>query len=336
MELKPLAKQILDLVPQLTKYKTADLGLENAAENAPLVTLTIAGLRPEGPHKPGSGIVLAAGPSLHRQHPVDAILETGYEGAIIATDASLGYCLRNGLVPDYVLTADPHRTRIVRWFGDTHLAEREDDGYFARQDLDPALRENEIRYNEELIHLVNTHGPKIKAVVGSSAPPNVVQRCVESGMDLYWWNPMYDDYQDEEGYTRHLYRLNHAPCMVGGGNVGTAAWVFAHSVLDIRHVAVVGMDLGYAPGTSIVNTQYYEELVEMFGERAEEAFIHVHNPHLNETWYTDPTYYWYREVFLDLARDADCVTYNCTEGGILFGEGVEFLPLRQFLREHPG
>jgi hypothetical protein len=40
---------------------------------------------------------------------------------------------------------------------------------------------------------------------------------------------------------------------------------------------------------------------------------------------------WYRKVFLEMVADASCVTYNCTEGGIVFGEGIIFSPLKDFL-----
>ena len=49
-------------------------------------------------------------------------------------------------------------------------------------------------------------------------------------------------------------------------------------------------------------------------------------------WFTDPVYYSYREAFLQLARQADCETVNCSEGGILFGDGLQFQPFAEFLR----
>ena len=151
---------------------------------------------------------------------------------------------------------------------------------------------------------------------------------------VYWWNPLMDDVEQGDSFTRKLYQQNRVPCMVSGGNVGAAAWVVASQVLQAREIAVVGMDFSYAPGTPIERTQYYKELTELLGERAHEAIIPVENPHLNETWLTDPAYYWYRQSFLELAARASSVTYNCTEGGILFGESVRWMPLREFLAAH--
>ena len=150
-------------------------------------------------------------------------------------------------------------------------------------------------------------------------------------MGLYWWNPMYDDYEAAESLSRRLHRMNGLPCINGGGNVGTAAWVLAHAVLGKRRVGIVGMDLSYTPDTPYEKTQYYPELVELFGDGFKDAFIHMENPTLGETWFTDPAYYWYREVFLQMAGEAGCETYNCTEGGLLFGPGIHSVPLEEFV-----
>jgi hypothetical protein len=150
-------------------------------------------------------------------------------------------------------------------------------------------------------------------------------------MELYWWNPMYDDYDKPGSHSRRLWEMNGLPCLNGGGNVGTAAWVLTHAVLGKRRIGLVGIDLGYAPGTPYEKTQYYPELVKLLGERYREAFIHTENPVTGKVWFSDPTYHWFREVFLEIARDADCQTFNCTEGGLLFGDGVITSTLDAFL-----
>jgi len=112
------------------------------------------------------------------------------------------------------------------------------------------------------------------------------------------------------------------PCH--GGNVGTLAWVFGGAVLRAKNVAIAGMDLGYHPETPLDRTQYFKELKEMFGDRYSDYYIYVDNPHLKQRWYTDPTYWWYRDSFLKLARSAPFKSYNCTEGGTLFGKGIHW------------
>ena len=279
-----------------------------------------------------AAIVVAAGPSLHRRRSLDRLRASRFKGTVVAADGALGACLRAGVVPHVVVSVDPHSGRIVRWFGDPALNAAPADDYFRRQEMDPVHSRDEIGANRALVELVNKHGPGIKAAVATSAAPAVSERCEQAGMALYWWNPMYDDYDRPDSTSRRLFEKNRMPCINGGGNVGTAAWVLTHAVLGKKRVALVGMDLGYPPGRPYAQTQYYPELRELFGERYEEAFIRLENPHTGETWYTDPAYYWFRDVFLEMVNDAKCQTYNCTEGGTLFGPGIKTVPLDEFFK----
>lgn len=334
--MKKLARELVEKMPQLTVSRHQELALENTELNHPYINHTVAELAPKGDTRQGldSAIVISGGPSLHLKKSVSQILESNYHGPIICVDGALGHCLRNSLVPDYVLTVDPNRTRVVRWFGDPDLESPAADDYFRRQEMDPYLGSQEVARNKELIDLVNHHGPKIKAVIATSASAPVTSRCLEAGMELYWWNPVYDDFEAEDSITRRVFQKNKVPCMMAGGNVGTAAWVFAHAILGKQNVALVGMDFGYSPEIPPEKTQYGKELAELFGDSWLDAFIDVHNPHLKQTWFTDPAYYWYRNIFLEMARKADCNTINCTEGGILFGKGIEFSSLHGFLDSH--
>lgn len=328
-----LSKTELNLVAQATLKKTTEVGFRHAQENLPQMRQSILDLPPQPPEKRGSAVVMSAGPSLHRQGTIQTLIHMDYKGTVVAADGALGHCLRNGLVPDYVVTVDPHPTWIIRWFGDPDLNTRPDDDYFRRQDLDPALNTDEQKRNEELIELVDRHGPKIKVIMATCVSPNVTQRCLQAGMPIYWWNPICDDYDDPASHTRRLYDLTRMPCMVTGGNCGASAWIFAKAILRKESVAVVGMDLGYPPGTPLSKTQYYHELVKIYPEgQLERAYLEIHNPHLNETWYTDPTYYWYRQCFLDVVQQSGWTTYNCTGGGALFGNGIEWMALDTFIK----
>lgn len=320
-----------------TLRKTAGVGLANAKANLPYIKKTILDLqRAPGTRRPGSVVVVGGGPSLHRKNPALLLREAGYQGQIVAADAALGYCLRNGVVPHYVVTVDPHPHRIIRWFGDPFVESRPPDDYYTRQDIDPIHRENELRANELLLRLVNEHGKSIKAVIATSTDPGITQRCLDVGMELFWWNPLYDDYEAPGSYSRRVHELTGVPCMVTGGNVGASSFVFANAILDAEEVALVGFDFGYAPGTPPFNTQSYYELLDLLGDRIAEAFIDIRNPHTGETWISDPTHYWYRKIFLEIVGVAGCRTFNCTEGGTLFGDGVEFTTLKEFLEREKG
>lgn len=330
----------LEAVSQGSLLYTGEFGLRNARDNQPLIQHSIAEL--EGKDYPkGSGdsaLIITAGPSLHKQDPAALIKKSGYKGTLIAVDAALNYCLRKDLIPHYVVTVDPHHIYILRWFGDPDFDKRPKDDYFERQELDPVLAKDQRAKNARHMELVNKHGKDIKLVIATSVAAAVAQRCLDAKMSLYWWNPIYDDWDAPNSVTRRSYELNKLPCMVGGGNVATAAWIFAHSILGKKELGLVGMDFGYPPGTAFYNTQRYHEMREFFGEEnIAQGYIQMHNPHLKEDWFTDPTYAWYRRSFLDLAKRANCTTYNCTGGGIIFGEPIIWADLKDFLsRSHQG
>jgi hypothetical protein len=329
---------VADMV-SITSDRITELAMSNARDN--LVHLrhgvSLRDLPAEFDVPATDAVVLAAGPSLHRKNVADTLIAERYDGAIITTDSGLRYCLKHGIVPSLVVTLDPHPTRIVRWFGDPNLTQADlaSDDYFSRQDMDRNFAD-EMRANDEILALLDRYGSRIRLALSTSASPAVVKRAVATGMRIYWWNPMLDDPDDRGGATRALYAMNRLPCLNAGGNVGTACWMISHAVLGHKHVALTGVDFSYYDETPYEATQYYHEAVALVGrDRLDSLFMRVFNPHTGGWFYTDPAYMWYRNSFLELVRDADCATYNCTEGGILFGERIEFVPLRQFLRQVP-
>jgi hypothetical protein len=325
-----LGRRIARELGTATFDRISAAGVANAELNQPRVGRSILDLADARLGDGDAAIVVAAGPSLRRRASLDRIRASKFSGAIVAVDGALGACLRAGVVPDVVVTVDPHPERIVRWFGDPSLTTASADDYFRRQEMDPVHAADETAANRALIELVDAHASKLKLAIATSASPAVVDRCDKAGMTLYWWNPMLDDYEAPGSLSRRLHEANGLPCLNGGGNVGTTAWVIAHAVLGKRRVALVGMDFGYAPGTPYDKTQYYPELRALFGDRFAEAFVHVDNP-MGETWFCDPAYYWFRDVLFEMAAEADCETVNCTEGGIIFGPRVPMRPLDEFL-----
>ena len=331
-----LGRKLVNNMEQLTWERHGPMGVENAKRNQDVLGVgqSIAKLHRAPVGESDSAVIIAAGPSIKRQDPITTIKETGYKGALVTTESALMYCLRNGVVPDLTVTLDPHATRIVRWFGDPNLTRQaiEDDDYYSRQDMDEAFA-NEMRANEEAIGLLDRYGKDIRIALSTSASEAVVNRVLDIGMDIYWWNPMYDD-PDEEGVTRGLQKMNGLPAINAGGNVGSCAWMLASAVLEKKHVALTGMDFSYYDGTPFRNTQYYYEAVDLVGEEnLDSIYMRFFNPHTKSWFFTDPAYMWYRECFMEMVNDGDCKTYNCTGGGILFGDGVEFISLDDFLKD---
>lgn len=332
----PLGRAVAAQMSQITIDKIQPIALANAEANRPYYKhgTSIAELPKLNLGKENHAAILSASPSLWRNQLIEQYKAEDYHGALVCTDSALYSCLKSGVVPDLVVTLDPHRKRIVRWFGDPVLNQQDldRDDYFARQDLDPAFAA-ELETNRQIIEMLNKHGPKVRIALSSSSPPAVTERAIEAGMQIFWWNPMFDDPSVANGVTQSLFKMNGFPCVNACGNVGAASWMFAHAVLGKQSVALMGLDFSYYSDLPYINTQYYVEAKEIFGEdRLDEFFIKVHNPHIDQWFYTDPTYFWYRQVFFEAVDDSDCFTANCTGGGIVFNERVQWMNFKQFVQ----
>ena len=213
-----LGRQIAGRLEAITLEKVADEGFVNAQANAPWIASGKSILALQGTELADgdAALVIAAGPSLHRHNVAETLNRLTFSGVIVATESSMAWCLRHGIVPDLVVSLDPHPSRIVRWFGDPELNEKAlaRDDYFSRQDMDPKFREDQLRFNRELLQLIDQHGRSMRIALSSSASNAVVRRAVEAGMDIYWWNPMYDDYDLEGSLTRQIHALNGLPCLL--------------------------------------------------------------------------------------------------------------------------
>jgi hypothetical protein len=324
-------EQVVQDVPKIGRENHSQTLLHHAQENLKYFKKSINDLKALPEIEKESAIVISAGPSVHKFNSINRIRDN-YKGKIISIDGAYVNCLKRGVIPDYVLSLDPHLKRIVRWFGDPNFEENmAGDDYFDRQDLDVEFRKNSINQNLANIKLVNEHAHKTKLILCSSAPPQVVDRAIEAGFDIYWWNPLVDNPSEPQSLTRKLYAVNKLPCMNTGGTVGTAAWVFASSILKIKSIGMVGMDLGYHMDTPYNMTQTYYELIQHVGlENLEKCFIRFTFPLTQVEYYTDPTYFWYRKNFLELLSKSNSENLNCTEGGTLFGEHIQSMTLDTF------
>lgn len=285
-----------------------DAILRNSRRNAPHVTQTIRDVQPDG--RPC--VVVGAGPSLRRQN-ILARLRGNI--TVVCVDGAYVACLKAGITPDYVVTLDPHPTRMVRWFGDPDLEQNtQGDDYFARQDLDVAFRARET--NAENIALVDAHPTGL--IIGTTAPENVVRRT--ENFARYWFAPLVD----EGELTEQMMEATGCPAMNTGGTVGTAAWVFAQCILKSTNVAVVGMDFGYPLGTPLKNTQEYNIV------NGDPDMFPVRKGFWGDCM-ASPTYWWYRQNFLDLLENNDLRVTNCSGGGLLCGDRVDCMDLDTWL-----
>lgn len=291
--------------------------LRNSFRNAEFIGRSIRDVSPHGDR----ALIVSAGPSLYRQGIPRRLRNAGNGIAtIVATDGAYLQCLKAGITPDWVITLDPHPTRIVRWFGDPDYSENsKDDDYFQRQDLDIAFRQHGVEENAQNIRAVDEH--RAPLVIATCAPANVVART--AAFERYWFAPLVDD-PFEPRLTRAMCAATGAPALNTGGTVGTAAWNFAHSVLGARDIGVVGMDFSYYPDTPLDKTQSWH----MLGGNP--AMYPRRMGHWGEC-FTDPTYAWYLQNFLDLLESADARIVNCSGGGCLQGERVRCMELEDWI-----
>jgi hypothetical protein len=330
-----LGRELVSNMERMTMDRIGATGIENARYNRQFLDCgqSLKELRDENWGDGDHAVVLVSGPSIARRNVASRLKAANYNGPIITSESGVWYCLRHGIRPDLIVTLDPHPTRVVRWLGDPNLSDnklREDD-YYSRQDMDNAF-DDQWKANREITRYLEEYGKGLRIALSTSASKALVERVLEIGMKIYWWNPMYDDPSISDGITQKLYELNGLPCVNAGGNVGTALWLMGHEVLGKNHVALTGVDFSYYADTAYRNTQYYYEAVDLVGEdRLDEMYMRIYNPYVKAWFYTDPAYMWYREVFLEMAREATWKTYNCTEGGILFGDNIDFIPLDDFL-----
>jgi hypothetical protein len=329
------AWELLDHMEQMTWDRHAGLSQKNAADNAPRFSegQSLAALLREEIGSGDTATVIAAGPSVKRRDPANLVKQSGYKGAVVASESAISYCLRNGVVPDLAVTVDPGIERVVRWLGDPDLTPEKlaADDYFARQDQDDAFAD-EMRANEEILELLDKHGSSIRIALSTTSAKVLVDRVFDAGLQVYWFNPMLDDPDVPGSATAKLQAENGFPSVNAGGNVGTLCWLMAGEVLRKKNVALTGVDFSYYDDTPYLNTQYYYEAVDLVGEEnLDSLFTRFYNPHVEAWFFTDPAYLWYRQCFLEMAEDSDYNTYNCTEGGILFGNNIECLPFKAFL-----
>ena len=332
-----LFRSVVSNIGEIGKNWHSHSILEHAEQNKVHIAKgwSIKNLPALSSEKTQQGIVISAGPSLHKFDLLQRIKASNFKGALICVDGSYIKCLKAGIVPDFMLSLDPHPTRMVRWFGDHDFEKNaEKDDYFNRQDLDVAFRNNSIIENRNNIELINRMAPQTKLILCSTAPANVVARAQEAGFPTYWWNPLVDHPQEPDSLTKKLFSLNPIPCMNTGGTVGTAAWVFAHTKCHIQKLAVVGMDLGYHSDTPYSMTQTYYELqsyLQQPGTKIEDIFPQFSFPLNGQQFYTDPTYFWYRRNFLELLAQAKAQIFNCSEAGTLYGPQINCIKLEDFL-----
>jgi hypothetical protein len=294
------------VVEKVTRYSfeaQMPLWCKNFAENLPYIREGKAVNDLEGYGKGKAAIIVGAGPSLWRNKHLELLAESNFDGVVLISDKVLKDALKAGITPDnfdiLVGTVDGNRDLIWKLYDDP---------------------------------IIDKYGSKIKALFTTTAAPNARERAEKAGIEIYWFNPVFDDWQRSESFTRLLGMMTSTEkrpkgigCLRGGGNVGSALWIASFSVLNSNPIGLIGIDLSYLPETPIEETPYYKKILEAAGgdvNLAAKHFIKIYNPYFNCSALLDFIFDSYRKVWLELARRTprEYLTINCSEGGSLFGE----------------
>jgi hypothetical protein len=281
-----------------------------------------------------NAIVVGAGPSLRRNNQIKVLKKYAKKFIIISCDGSLFYLLSNKIIPDLVVTLDPHETRIVRWFGDKKLTKKKikKDDYFSRQDIEKKFN-NELQSNKKIVKLFDKYSDKLKVATCTSSSKQVVNRLVKSKAKIFWWNPFLDDTNKKKSLTKKIYNMNKLPIINTGGNVGSAAWMMADSLFNCKKIGLIGMDFSYYLDTPLESTQYYDALEKVFEKKNVNYFFSkVYNSRMKKYFYSDHAYLWYKKCMLEMINNTKSETTNCTGGGILFGKSINWTPLNEFCK----
>tara|TARA_A100001011_G_scaffold386498_1_gene462440 strand:+ start:131 stop:1141 length:1011 start_codon:yes stop_codon:yes gene_type:complete len=310
--------------------------LKNIKRNSKITNkhFSIKKLRGENFGNRKIALVISGGPSLRKNNHIKIIKKFRKKFIIICADGSLFYLLENNIIPDLVVTLDPHKTRIVRWFGDKNLKKKDiqEDDYFKRQEIDIKFR-NELKVNKKILKLTNKFGKNLKILACTSSSESVVKRVIEIKSKIYWWNPFIDNPKKKDSLSKKIFRLNKLPLINSLGNVGSACWVIAESVLGCKKIAMIGLDCAYYPGTPLKATQYYDVLTKTFGEENLKKFYKkIYNPRIKKYFFTDHVYFWYKSLLLDAIKESKAKTFNCTNGGIIYEKPVITIKLEKFVK----
>lgn len=249
----------------------------------------------------GSAIVIGRGPSLFRNKHCEMLAKSDYKGVIVASDGGLIPLLEAGVVPQFVVTVDGAPI-IKKWFDHP---------------------------------LVKEHGHKIKWVVTVTVDSEVYKVAVANGVQPYWFQPLFDDWRQNESWTRLQVLMTRTekypmgvPRLQSGANCGACAWIFAMQVLKRSPVALIGLDLGYPIDMPISETHYYKNALELANGDVgflERAYPKYHHPFWKNDSYVDLIFNHYRESFLELQRETQ--TWYRLYGGTIncIPEGTEVL-----------
>jgi len=281
-------------------------------------------LIPKKKGKTHSAIVIGRGPSLQRHNHLKLLASSNYKGTIICTDGALPEVLKAGVIP----------TKFKKFYVVT---------------IDTLVRQKDF-YNDPVC---KKYGNYIKCVLPTIVPPVVYFAAKNAGMKIYWIHTLFDYKRDDVSFNQieniMVKAKNHKkglPAIQTGANVGTASWIIAWSILKCSTVALIGIDHGYDiqtpwskikqidPDTGKIIT--FPKDIDQNSNVFKKAYPTIYNPDFDCYVKQNPTFVYYSNALKEfIFRTMKRVkTINATEGGAIFGEGIESITLKNFLEKY--
>lgn len=260
-----------------------------------------------------SAIVIGRGPSIKKHNHLKILSQSNYRGTIICTDGSLVNVLKSGITPEkfknfFVVTIDTQ--------------ERQKKSYD-----DP---------------IVKKYGKQIKCILSSTVSPHTYNIVKESEMEVYWIHTLvdYDKGKSSFNYISGLMTKTEKtpkglPAIQTGGNVGTSAWIIGWNILRHSHVGLIGIDHGYYSDERTSDDHFLPNDSKNSIE-FKKAYPKIHNPIYDVTCIQDPIFQYYSNALKEFILKASkhVKTINATEGGTIFGNGIECITLKKFIQNY--
>lgn len=263
--------------------------------------------------KPVPAIIIGRGPSIDKHDHLKLLSKSKFSGNIICSDGALKKVLDSGVTPDkfknfFVLTIDTQKDAANFYNGP----------------------------------IVKKYGKGIRCLLSTTVPKITVQSVRNAGMKIYWLHTLFDynkgktSFNFISGIITKRNSKRGLPGIQTGGNVGTSAWVASWSILKSNPVALIGLDLSYPAETSwdeINNYHTIPDNLDIQSELFKKAYPTVFNPDLKCYSKQDPKFQFYCNALKEfIPRASKFVhTINATEGGALFGDGIECMKFQDFL-----
>ena len=280
--------------------------MQNYAKN--ISTILVTKKISDAPKAKKPVLVVGAGPSVKARDHLSQLNHWFEESSpgrdaivIMATDRMLVPLLEAGIIPDYSITVDGNREKIVKWYDH------------------PLVSEHKLRQG---------------VILGNTVAPNVSEVLLNRGQTIFWFTPMLDGFNLAHGITKLMFYMTEAAAVNCGGNAGTAGWAVAN-YLQATQIAFIGLDFGYLEGTPIEQTAYYETLQQLIRTNPNAIngfYFDDYNPDFGIKCYSDVMFKHYKLGFAEMLTQSKIPSFNCTEGGIVHGSGIRGMKLVDWLK----